>query len=96
VDSHPELLRSGAGRFPLFLIPETDVEGCGASKYATARQAITEVSLELCARYVAWFRSAGDLRCGGGRRRLDPVGEFSKPMAPGPSSSIPCRRRGDG
>jgi hypothetical protein len=65
-------------------------------EYVTARQAITEVTLELCARYGAWFRCAGDLRCGGGWRRLDPVGEFSKPMAPGPRSSIPCRRRFDG
>src|SRR5271170_267350 len=65
-------------------------------EYVTARQAITEVTLELCARYGAWFRCAGDLRCGGGWRQLDTVGEFSKPMAPGPRSSIPCRRRFDG
>ena len=58
--------------------------------------AMTLVTLELCARYGAWFRCAGDLRCGGGWRQLDPVGEFSKPMAPGPRSSIPCRRRFDG
>jgi hypothetical protein len=42
---------------------------------------MTEVNLEHCARYVAWFWCAGDLRCGGGWRQLDPVGEFSKPMA---------------
>src|SRR5271154_4556565 len=87
---------SVAGRFPPFPISETDTAGCDASKYATARQAMTEVSLELCARYGAWFRCAGDLRCGGGWRQFDPVGEFSKPMAPGPRSSIPYRRKVDG
>ena len=87
---------SGAGRFPPFRIPETDITGCEASKYATARQAMTEVSLELRARYGAWFRCAGDLRCGGNWRQLDPVGEFSKPMAPGPRSSIPFRSKVDG
>jgi hypothetical protein len=87
---------SGAGQFPLFPIPETYTRSCEASKYVTARQAMTEVSLELCARYGAWFRCAGDLRCGGSWRQLDPVGEFSKPMAPGPRSSILLRREFDG
>lgn len=51
---------SRAGRLPPFPMPETDFRGLKPSNLLTARQAMTVVSLELRARYGAWFRCAGD------------------------------------
>ena len=53
-------LWSRAGRVSPFPIPETGFEALTHQIDLTARQAMTVVSLELRARYGAWFRRAGD------------------------------------